>query len=259
MKQRKKIKLLIGVVLAALMLAACEDELMTFAGNDVIYYKWAVEGVNPSAKKPGYTDSTNVTFAYMQEDIRVIDYRIPIKVQGYTADSDRQVDVEILAETTAEEGVHFDLPASIVILADSVVGYIPITFHRTADMQEQAYSVKLRLNTNANFNTNLLPINKLNSDGRLLSYTEFEVVISDVLTQPQYWLEDYLGAFSVKKMYLWAEVLNVPIPNWEDSRPDTNTFDARLAVFKQYLIRQEKLGTPVLEDNGEPMTLGKYA
>ncbi|MCR8669023.1 DUF4843 domain-containing protein [Aestuariibaculum sp. M13] len=254
----KIITVSLSVVLT--FLSCGNDEIMGFEGKDVIYYKWAVESLNPLVLNPDYIDSTSITFAYELPEVKQLTYEIPIKVQGSVKYFDREVSVSVLSSSTAQEGVHFTLPDKVVIKADSINGYLPVTLLRTDDMKEQELSLKLKLEENENFNNNLLETNKVLNGDRLVSYTEFEIAVSDILTQPQYWPTAYLGDYSEKKLYLWAEVLEVPVPDWNKVNPQTDlTFRASASVFKQYLTIQELRGTPVLEDDGTPMTLGPYA
>ncbi|MBD0824899.1 DUF4843 domain-containing protein [Aestuariibaculum marinum] len=257
---RKILKNIAVAFLLALTIVSCgKHDIMTFEGNDAIYYKWAVEGVNPQFSDPNYRDSLNITFAFEQPDVNELLIEIPIKVQGYPEAFAREVSVSVMDISTAIEGTHFSLPAKIVIPKDSVVGTVPVSLYRTADMKYEMYSINLKLNENENFTNNILENTMHSNVERLVSYTEFQLIVSDILTQPQYWDDRYLGPYSDKKLYLWAEVLNIPVPNWNTERPDPYTFTAQLSVFKQYLIIQEQRGTPVLEEDGEPMVLGPRA
>ncbi|GAA4298766.1 hypothetical protein GCM10023163_20010 [Aestuariibaculum suncheonense] len=245
----------------ALTFLSCgNDEIMTYEGNDVIYYKWAVEGVNPQFFRPYYTDSTNITFAYELPEVEELVFDIPIKVQGTTRAFDREVNVVVMESSTAQRDVHFSIPAQIAILADSINGNLPVTLYRTEDMKMQSFSIKLALQENENFKNDLMVTTTHDNGERLVSYTEFEIVVSDILLHPKFWPTNYLGAFSTKKLYLWAEVLQVPVPDWNSVDPSyDSTFSASLSVFKQYLTIQELRGTPVLEDDGSLMELGPYA
>ncbi|WMI64178.1 DUF4843 domain-containing protein [Aestuariibaculum sp. YM273] len=254
----KIITVSLSVVLT--FLSCGNDEIMSFEGKDVIYYKWAVESIDPLLLNPNYIDSASVAFAYELPEVQQVVYEIPIKVQGSTRYFEREVSVSVSSSSTAQEGVHFTLPDKVVIMADSINGYLPVTLLRTEDMKEKELLVVVKLEENENFNNNLLETRKTNNGERFVSYTEFQITVSDILTQPQYWPTNYLGDYSEKKLYLWAEVLEVPVPDWNSEDPTFDrTFSAAVSVFKQYLTIQELRGTPVLEDDGNPMTLGPYA
>lgn len=255
------IKIIVAQLAVVLTCLSCgNDEIMNFEGKDVIYYKWAVESVNPLILNPNYMDSTSVSFAFQQPEIQQLTYVIPIKVQGSAKYYEREVSVSVSSQSTAQEGVHFTLPQKVVIMSDSINGYLPVTLLRTEDMKDQEFSVILNLDANENFDNNLLETRKTPNGDRYVKYSEFQIVVSDILSQPQYWPTNFLGEYSEKKLYLWAEVLEVPVPDWNAVNPQADlTFRASVSVFKQYLTIQELRGTPVLEDDGTPMTLGPYA
>jgi len=254
------IKTIILSCILSFAFVACEkDEIMTFEGDDGIYFKWAKDGRGIQSA----IDSTSLTFAFslpsMVSDSLV---NIPIKIQGHSSSKDRLVNIKVKEESTMQEGVHFKIPEEIFVLADSIVGYIPVTFYRTEDMKIEPLSLKLRLLENENFKVNLYgEAMSFNAD-RPVKYNEFEFTVSDILVEPIWWsriLVYYLGDFSAKKMYLFAEVNEIPLPNWNDNPPDIMAFFNQLDIFKVYLLKQEADGTPVLDENGEPMKLGPFA
>lgn len=253
----KHIKIIIITCVISLGFLACEEEnIATYSGKDVIYFQWAVEGYR-TAK----IDSTSITFAFeLPSQVTDSLVEIPVKVQGFTSTNDRSVNVKVLEESTAQLGVHYSMPDNITIPANSVIGYIPITFNRTADMKDEVFSLKLQLLENESFETTLWGTDKSSNADRLLSYTEFEVTVSDILTEPDRWfmLSGWLGTFSAKKLYLLAEVNEIPIPNYNEL-PNIVEFFGHVAVMKAYLAAQKQAGTPVLEEDGTEMTLGRFA
>lgn len=67
-----------------------------------------------------------------------------------------------------------------------------------------------------------------------------------------------MGDFSAKKFYLFAEVNQMPLPNYNEL-PNLGDFFGQIAIMKAYLAAQKNAGTPVLEEDGSEMTLGRYA
>ncbi|QTE21328.1 DUF4843 domain-containing protein [Polaribacter cellanae] len=256
---KKYIKTIIATCLVGLTFFACENEdIATFSGKNVIYFQWAIDGKDFAANK---IDSTSITFAYKLPS-KVSDslIKVPIKVQGFISDKDRTVKINILKTSTAKKGVHFNIADNIIVPANEIIGYIPVTLNRTADMKLKPFSLKLQLLENKNFKTNLKGSKKSSNANRLLNYTEFELTFSDILTEPDKWfiLKSWIGDFSTKKLYLFAEVNKIPVPNY-NKFPDFGNFLGQLAVMKAYLAAQKNAGTPILEEDGSEMTLGPYA
>jgi len=256
---KKHIKTIITLCIIAFAFTACEkEEIATFNGKDVIYFQWAIDGKEFASQK---IDSTAISFA-LELPTEVTDslVLVPVKIQGYESPTDRTVSVKVMEESTAQKDIHYTIPDQITVPANEYIGYIPVTLIRTEDMKIQEVSLKLQLLENENFKVNLWGEELSdNNPNRILSYTEFEISISDILTEPDRWsvLEKYLGPFSVKKYYLLAEVNEIPLPNYNvltsSFWPD---FYGHVAVFQAYLDAQKNAGTPVLEDDGTEMVLG---
>jgi len=183
---KKYIKTIITICAVGFTFLACEkEEISTFSGKNLIYFQWSIDGKDYESNK---IDSTSITFAFdlptEKTDSLV---SIPVKIQGKMSPQDRSVAIRIMGESTVENGVHFNMSDNIIIPANEVIGYIPVTFNRTEDMKEQEFLLKLELLENENFGTNIWGTEKSNSTNKTLSYTEFEITISDILTEPEKW------------------------------------------------------------------------
>ncbi|MGY0426528.1 MAG: DUF4843 domain-containing protein [Polaribacter sp.] len=261
----KKYKIIVTCLIALGFLACEKENLATFSGKDLIYFRWAKEGdrgrLGVGTQRSNKIDSISVTFAYGAPNKLDTLIKIPIKIQGFISSQDRLIKVKVIdTSSTAKLGVHYTIPDKIIIPADSIVGNIPITFMRTPDMKKQIFSLKLQLLENKNFKTTLWGTKDKNTaTSKTLSYTEFTITISDILIKPDGWrgLEDFMGHYSAKKLHLFAEVNKISVPNYSKS-PDIALLFGKLQIFKGYLIDQKRAGTPVLEEDGTEMTLGRY-
>lgn len=260
---KKYIKTIISICLIGFAFLGCEqDEIDTFSGDSTIYFQWAVDGKNFASRQ---VDSIAISFAFkLPTEVTDSLLLVPVKIQGLTSTQDRFVTVKVMEdESTAINGVHYSIEDNVVIPANEYIGYVPVTLNRTEDMTEEAFSLKIKLIENDNFNTNLYGTETNYYDSsKVLSYTEFEITFSDMLIEPDRWntLERYIGTFSLKKFYLFAEVNNMDVPNYNNDLEFVwSDFWGQMAIFKAYLEAQENAGTPVLEDDGTLMTLGPNA
>lgn len=72
-------------------------------------------------------DSTDYSFGITPLEVKSYDLKIPVQVMGTPASQDREYQVQIVPEnTTAKEKVHFELPATLTIMADSVKGVLSL-------------------------------------------------------------------------------------------------------------------------------------
>ncbi len=75
-------------------------------------------------------DTLEYSFGVTPVDIRTKEFQIPVRVLGELSGEDRTFTFEVVADkTTATEGTHYTI-GKPVVPADSVNGYIPVTFHR---------------------------------------------------------------------------------------------------------------------------------
>jgi len=253
--------LLIPFLMVFAFISCEEEEIATFSGKDVVYFQWALDGVDNYAG--AQIDSANVTFAYsLPTQLTDSIIKIPVKVQGFSSNESRTVNVRIMDKSTAEKGIHFEMPDEIEIPANEFIALLPVKINRTADMKLENFSLHIELISNEYFETSLVGENQSDNRVSALKYNQFEVVMNDILSAPIIWsqfLHYYLGDFSAKKLYLFAEV------NGYDSVPDFNpppsvpVLFGQIATFKAYLLEQKAAGTPVLEDDGTEMELGPYA
>ncbi|MDO5979505.1 DUF4843 domain-containing protein [Flavivirga spongiicola] len=241
----------IGIMcLVVFSIMACETkETMVYEGKDVIYFSQALER---------RLDSIPISFAFDLEEVtdKIVD--VKVRVQGYTTSYDRIAKIEVLDDqTTATEGVHFNLPREITVLKDSVYADIPVEFIRTDDMETEIFNLKFKLVPNDHFEVKVTgdQTSSNSKTSRPVVYDEFEISVSDQLVEPSIWnrfMVYLLGDFSRKKVYLFAEVNEIAVPDFSRF-PNLSTIFNQTAKFKSYLNAQKAAGTPVLEDDGTEM------
>ncbi len=144
---------LVKIALMALLLplGGCEKQLMDYKGLEGVYFavqsgsSWGSELTWP------YQPYTNVEFVKIPGD--EVTVNIKVMVTGPVKDYDRPFSVEINPDsTTAELGVHYEpLPQGLVIPANSVIAFVPVTLKRAPDLANKEKTVGLRLVANENF------------------------------------------------------------------------------------------------------------
>ncbi|WMI64170.1 DUF4843 domain-containing protein [Aestuariibaculum sp. YM273] len=242
-------------------MSCAEDEIPLFdATSSNIYFEWAKEGRENESET---LDSLDVSFAFELPTVTDSLINVPVKIQGYTADFDRIINLKVLAdESTAIEGVHYQMPNSVVLPADSVRAYIPVSLFRDASLKDGPVSLKFQLSENQYFNTDIYTTEEYYNVDRELSFTEFEFTFSDILTKPAYWsafFDYYPGTWSAKKIYLLAELTGTDVEVFA-TMPSLPQIFAFTRTLRDYLAAQKAAGTPVYEEDGvTEMTVGIYA
>src|SRR5690606_13561463 len=101
-------------------------------------------------------DSVYYSFGVTKLEVQEYVWQVPLRVMGGPANEDREIAVRVEAsESTAVEGVHYELPASVVVHADSVNAYIPVRILR-GELGEADYKLTFTLQENEDF----VPVNE---------------------------------------------------------------------------------------------------
>lgn len=96
-------------------------------------------------------DSIYYSFGVTPIETRSFDLEVPVTIMGEPASVDRQFSVTVLADnSTAEEGVHYNINKDMIIPADSISGNVFITLLRD-DLEEDDFKIYLKLDSNDKF------------------------------------------------------------------------------------------------------------
>ncbi len=236
---------------------SCEEEsLNTYSGRNSIYYTWSVEGYKPQVNIT-YPDSLGFSFAFEPESVTQSVFNLQVSVQGMVVDYDREISVKVNPNSTAVSGIHFSLPDKIIFGANKATDSVPVTFYRTQDMQDSTFSLILDLAESADFVVDMKDKVLDELTGKTLSFTSFEITVNDILVTPRYWYRSYFGNFSIKKLKLMSELLDIPLDYYEENN-DSATRKFHGLFMQRWLNEKEKNGETVYEADGvTKMVMGR--
>jgi hypothetical protein len=250
---RKIIAVLVVISSMALLPACKKENIPTFSSTPSLYF------YNSSRVNGIPFDSVLASFGYSADTVTDSIVKIRISVLGKTSPVDRAYKVIVVdSGTTAKAGYNYDLPKNTVIRAGMSVDSLAVTIHRTPDILYHPLSVTLQLEPNQNFNINMVNDTLDAISGLPVYYTIFRIIMEDGLTQPPHWTWSalyYFGTFSAKKIRLTSQVTGMPL----GALADDNTWPqwpSWATMMNRYLLDQAAAGTPILEDDGTPMTMG---
>jgi len=96
-------------------------------------------------------DSTDYSFGITPLETKTHTLDLPVRIMGNPSSEDREFKIEIIAaKTDAQENVHYKIPTSFIIKADSVDGIIPLEILRES-LQNNTYKIGFTLLENDNF------------------------------------------------------------------------------------------------------------
>lgn len=139
------------------------------------------------------SDSVNYQFGMqVGEDFK---YAIAVRMLGTPKEYDRKFGVELVKEeTTAKEGLHYELIDTFVIPANTVIGNVSFILHRYLDPEitKKTFTIKMRLLENESF--------------RVVMGKECKLEFSDTeLPRPRWWSDYHFGPYS---QMLMMDIMN---------------------------------------------------
>lgn len=176
------------------MLTACStNEMMDYNAADKVYF-FERTYLNTTEQ---LVSSKTFSFALQNSALMVDTFRIKVKLMGNIANYDRSFRAEVVADSsTAVAGTHYKLLDG-VMPAGQYISYLPVVLYRTADTQNKAVNIKLRLTDHGD----LIPGNT--------EYLSFSLSWGDILLKPDNWPEYFFGVYSKNKYRFAIDVLGL--------------------------------------------------
>lgn len=163
---------------AVAFLAGCsKSELMPFEQKPQVYiYKKSGDAAN---------DSTTYSFATQLPETVQDTFYIPIRVGGLASDQNRTVNYEALAKSTAPSDSYELLPAKIA--AGAYSGVLPIRLIKNNMANDQEMRLWIKITSSADF------------EPGAADQLEYLLKVTNHLTKPSSWVQNYFGDFSQVK------------------------------------------------------------
>ena len=214
----KKYIYIIGLLVFSLW-SCQEDEVMQWQGKTCIYFSY----MDP-ANRDRFSNDMGFSFGLTNSMDTVI--YIPVTATGDPVNYDREFSY-VIDSITGVEGVQYDpLPAKGIFPADSTEGYIAVSLHRVLD-DDSLYYMYFRLIPDENFEINIPEA----YSGDTTSLTRFTFSYSSSIAKPQYWMDGYLGYFSLAKYNVCYELTG---QTWQ-TRPNAMLMIAYGQIFQTYV------------------------
>lgn len=255
-------------VLALLLLVnySCkEDQLDFHSGAESIYF--------PNNETVGRVTGRQFdfySFGYVSAYVDHYIHKIPVRATGRMQDYDREFQVKVTDTSTMVLGEDYEfVNERFVMRANRLTDTIYLKIKRSSNLKKTIVSVGLQLEANTNFTTELdYQIIGTGENQKKVSLTGYNFGANDMAGAPWFWdplqtkqangTISYLGPYSSKKFQLLIARFGLDsepmlVEKYFPTLPMFNTWGYGM---KAYFTEMEKLGTPVLEENGQPMKMG---
>ena len=165
--------------LAGWLLVGCnkEDRLMYENDPGIFFFEgWYI--LNP--------DSIDRTFVVKPEDIIKDTVMLNLRISGFAADKDREVNLVVADSSTGERGKHFQFDP-VIIKAGEYTAQVPVYLSRTPDMKTKQFRIWLTLGESADF------------EPAFGNRTSYLIKVTDQLSKPEDWGDWLYGNYSLVK------------------------------------------------------------
>lgn len=194
------------------LLGSCEKhELDTYDHPANVYFHLEDDADPENSRR----DSIVYTFAYDMSKAQDTVF-IPVRLSGVRESRERQYRVAVEPDSsTAIAGTHYEaLQPSYPLAADSGITFLPLVVYNTADLEENAVSLILKLRASDDFGI------------ENPSLIRAKVVVSAQLEQPTWW-SMWLGAYSRTKHQLFLLVTEQTILSMDGLDAPKNLYFAQ--------------------------------
>lgn len=238
----------------SLLMGCVEDDLTTYDRKDSVYFLSSLD----KEVFGSVTDSLFYGFGLTKADFTDSIIHIKVAVQGNVKAFDRSVNLQVGGRTTAQENVDFEILETPMIKSGEFLADIPVKLLKSEAVVADTVFLELELLPNEDFDTNMKK--QVSNTGEVEhSHVNLGIYFSGAVTEPQGWFVPYLGTFSLKKLQLMADVLE--IDPYTFTLPLGSMYSlSELKYFgvymQRYLDLQKAEGNTVLEEDGTEMEMG---
>lgn len=261
----------LALLSASLFPGCSEDELDTYSGVPAAIYIQEVNTFDLYGNPLSYkTESSEYSFADNPSDITYIYLPFTVRLAGEVVDYDRPYVVKVDPEKTdALEGTDFDLSENaFTIKAGESTDVVRIKVLRNDRLLKNTYHVVLKLEPNEHFSLAIDTYKNSSSwsvAGDIYDATTYAVSFSEKYTAPDAWdtyKDDYWGEFSLKKYATLNGLMGWTAYDWRYanmsySKVRAGKFPYAASYFRNHLIEEAMKGTPVIDEDGQPMQLAE--
>ena len=175
---------------------ACERDLMSYEGEEAIYFAVQSGHSYASEKDWPYMPYTLAEFGKVQEDTMVVN--IKVMITGPEKDYPRPFRVVVNPDsTTAREGIDYRaLVDEYTVEANRSYAYIPVLFYRQPEMKNDTVTLGLKLVANDHFSLTFKEFDKMEgfTSGSVVfeqfDATMHKILVTDIMPKPSQWIRN---------------------------------------------------------------------
>lgn len=246
------------------VLACKEDSLNLYEAPSSIYFPGeSISGIYQPK------DSSFFSYGYISDYIQDTLLLIPVATTGKKVGYDRPYQMQVLSSSTLEEGNDFKFENQTYrIKAGQLQDTIRIRLKRSNVLKEEKRKLDLALVTNSEFAIQMeSQIVGTGAKEQIRYFNRYTLVADDIVNAPWFWdlsrnkfassTIGYLGDYSQKKFQLLIGYFNLDVTEITKEVMPGNYLIPWGYGLQSYFNDMTAKGTPVLEEDGTPMKMGK--
>lgn len=216
------------IIAGILLCGGCEKDIDIFQWPDGVHFEVKQQGV--------LCDTSEYTFAFEEAEVTEMIAPVRIQLTGQIAGYDRKINVQVMAEDKNPAGDSpylFHTDTCYIRKGRNFLDLL-ITLKRDSDVQKKKYALRLKLVENEWFKTTNREWITDEVNGKSVDLIHHTILVSDILTRPLAWYDDYLGKWSVRKFLLICEQTGFKRKDFQDQ---SYMGSGRLNYIREFMNR----------------------
>lgn len=256
------------ILFTVLFCCACEHEMMSYEGEEGVYFAVQRGDYWESEKYWPYQPDSYVEFIKQTGDSNVV--LIKVMITGEIKNYDRKFGVTVLPDsTTAIENIHYlPLVNEVVVPAGSYSVGIPVTLLRAEDLKKKERRICLQLVESDDFTIVFPEWHALPGVTGGIVPADFDagkhmIYVNDFMVQPDIWMGEVdpetgkeggmWGAFSEKKLNMMCERFQLTYSDFMSLQTMPEALQRLITATMADMLIEASFGDPVLEEDGRMM------
>ena len=252
-------KFWIGLLLLAITMSACQQDIDLYEGSSSLYFDENSAGMY------------EVHWGVLNSDIKKVNVRLRVNLMGQVTDYPRKFSIKVVSNETdslhSVAGVDYTpFPLEYELPAMEEHLYIDIEVLRTDTLKKQARRFSVELVPNDELGKDFREYDE-SSDGTLVALNDYCIIYMDEeFPRPWWWQgdrEDIFGEWSAKKGEVICDIGKIDRVKFQgeiDGIGDHISEEFLRFVGRKvqmWLDEKEEEGDPVMDEDGEPMIMGE--
>ncbi|WP_143307662.1 DUF4843 domain-containing protein [Chitinophaga vietnamensis] len=259
------------IFFSALLVISCKKaELMRFQAHNNIYFKptpsynyvrtaddkgvLSIRSFDAAKVDTAAMDTLYTNFGFYSDNLPELSIMMEVQVMGDTSAQNRPIKLSVV-NSTVPASLFTIKPEDCVLPHGTMNTLIPLTIRRADTLRSGFQYITVQLEAGNDLATDYRQVKVKSNPDRFKTTVQRTFAITDNLPVPSWWLGSgsigayCLGNYSVTKMKMLINDMNIPLATLLNDRPDIGYLFALAQLYNCHLAEARKAGHPIQDMN----------